>query len=426
MPSKPKPKPPKPTYTFVMPDLAGLSKEEVIQLAVNAVRASWNDDTNTYILSLRQAAIKFNIPHATLTARFNGRSTRQQARESQRRLTRSQEDVLSEWLCSRARRAIPVTPQGLSEIVSCLVGEAFGASWTNRYLNHHPELRTRYTQSLEKCRASNVNPAIISEFFDVFTSVVKEFNIQPNRLFNMDEKGVQLGIGKKVVAIVDRDLKTAYHLEDGNREMVTVIECVCADGTVIHPNVIFKGKTRALEWGKENACNARYFFFLVNVAFTDQSCSISISERGWTDQELGYYWLKHDFDPATRPCALDPITKELRHWRLLVLDGHNSHCTFQFCQCYNLVRPYFIFLFFLASHLAPIYYLARDSSRALITCFDYLIFLYAYVSCLVSTPVSSPVSTPVSTPVSPFSHCSFHLFCDSLASCTLLYILELF
>src|SRR5271155_4817223 len=53
--------------------------------------------------------------------------------------------------------------------------------------------------------------------------------------------------------------------------------------------------------------------------------SISISPNGWTDQELGSSWLKSDFDPATR-------NKAAGQYRLLILDGHNSHCTFKFCK----------------------------------------------------------------------------------------------
>jgi DDE superfamily endonuclease len=53
--------------------------------------------------------------------------------------------------------------------------------------------------------------------------------------------------------------------------------------------------------------------------------SISISPNGWTDQELGIAWLRNDFDPATRD-------KAAGQYRLLILDGHNSHCTFSFCN----------------------------------------------------------------------------------------------
>jgi hypothetical protein len=53
-------------------------------------------------------------------------------------------------------------------------------------------------------------------------------------------------------------------------------------------------------------------------------CSISVSPNGWTDQELGLAWLERDFDPATCEKAGDA-------YRLLILDGHKSHCTYHFC-----------------------------------------------------------------------------------------------
>lgn len=33
----------------------------------------------------------------------------------------------------------------------------------------------------------------------------------------------------------------AYQVEDGNRELVTIIKAVCADGLAIAPSVVFKG-----------------------------------------------------------------------------------------------------------------------------------------------------------------------------------------
>jgi len=47
----------------------------------------------------------------------------------------------------------------------------------------------------------------------------------------MDKKGVQLGIGAKVAAIIDRNQAAVYSVEDGNWELVTVIKAVCANGT---------------------------------------------------------------------------------------------------------------------------------------------------------------------------------------------------
>lgn len=89
----------------------------------------------------------------------------------------------------------------------------------------------------------------------------------------MDEKGIQLGIGKRVLALTDRDQKSVQQVENGNRELLTIIECVCADGTVIRPAVIFQAKRRKAEWGRHNPCQARYdidsvFLFYELTSFT--------------------------------------------------------------------------------------------------------------------------------------------------------------
>ena len=57
-----------------------------------------------------------------------------------------------------------------------------------------------------------------------------------------------------------------------------------------------------------------------------EHCSISVSPKGWTDQELGSTWLEHDFEPETA------ARNTSNGYRLLILDGHNSHCTYRFCK----------------------------------------------------------------------------------------------
>ena len=70
--------------------------------------------------------------------------------------------------------------------------------------------------------------------------------------------------------------------------------------------------------------------------------SISHSAKGWTDQELGEMWIMKDFEPAT---AVWNITGG---YRLLILDGHNSHCTYRFCK---FVANHNIIVICLPSHM---------------------------------------------------------------------------
>lgn len=76
-------------------------------------------------------------------------------------------------------------------------------------------------------------------------------------IYNADEKGIQLGVGKSVSTIVDRTQKNVQQVENGNRKMVTIIETVSADGLALRSSVIFQGKRHILEWGKNNPSNAR-------------------------------------------------------------------------------------------------------------------------------------------------------------------------
>ena len=55
----------------------------------------------------------------------------------------------------------------------------------------------------------------------------------------MDEKGVQLGVGGRVRVLIDRKQKTPYLVKNGNRELVTIIETMCADGTALPPSVMY-------------------------------------------------------------------------------------------------------------------------------------------------------------------------------------------
>jgi hypothetical protein len=233
-------------------DILALPQEERIQLAIDAIA-----DTG---LSMRKAADTYAVPRTTLRSRMNGLRTRAEAHIEQQTLSPAEEDVLVKWAKVQGRRGIPMTYSTLTKYASEISGTLIGESWPKRFLARHKDLKVKATTGLEKCRAKALNPTAVRGFYDILGEVVAEFNIDPENIWNMDEKGIQLGIGAKVAAIVDRDQATVYSVEDGNRELVTIIEAVCADGTVLIPSVIFQGARRNLEWGRpeNNPSSARY------------------------------------------------------------------------------------------------------------------------------------------------------------------------
>ena len=64
----------------------------------------------------------------------------------------------------------------------------------------------------------------------------------------MNEKGIMMGLIRKVRVIVSKYDKKIYMAQPGNREWVSLIECISLDGHWIRPWVIFKAKQDQKAW----------------------------------------------------------------------------------------------------------------------------------------------------------------------------------
>lgn len=126
----------------------------------------------------------------------------------------------------------------------------------------------------------------------------------------MDETGIQLGQATGAKVIVPARCKYQFVTQDGNRENVTVVECIGASGTVLPPLVIFKGTYHQWGWYDNSV---------------PQDWVIGISPKGWTDETLSLEWLQRIFDIQTEPTKED-------QYRLLLVDGHSSHISWEFIE----------------------------------------------------------------------------------------------
>lgn len=155
------------------------------------------------------------------------------------------------------RRGFPLSLPTIGAYASEIVGAPVGATWPKRFMERNPDLKVKWASKLEECRARALNPVAVHEYFTLLRETIEGYDIKPQNIYNMDEKGIQLGVGEKIKAIVDRDQKAVQNIHSGNRDLVTIIECICADGTVLHPSVVFEGPHRDLKWGANNPCEAR-------------------------------------------------------------------------------------------------------------------------------------------------------------------------
>ena len=68
----------------------------------------------------------------------------------------------------------------------------------------------------------------------------------------MDETGFGIGTSQSSHVVVDTTLKTRYKLEPGCQEWVSVVECICVDGSTIPPLIIFKELSVSRSWIPDN------------------------------------------------------------------------------------------------------------------------------------------------------------------------------
>ncbi|KAF1974660.1 hypothetical protein BU23DRAFT_461208 [Bimuria novae-zelandiae CBS 107.79] len=68
-------------------------------------------------------------------------------------------------------------------------------------------------------------------------------NTDPNT-YNIDEKGFMIGITSRLKRIFDRPLWEAHAvrpaIQDGNRDWISLIACICADGTALDLALIYR------------------------------------------------------------------------------------------------------------------------------------------------------------------------------------------
>ena len=101
----------------------------------------------------------------------------------------------------------------------------------------------------------------------------------------MNESGFNVGVIQVGRRVMDSTCNINYRKEPGQQEWVTILECICMDGTAISPLVIFKGEKLYSEW--------------IIPANPKEDWRFACSRKGWTNDDIGLEWLCRCFEPET-------------------------------------------------------------------------------------------------------------------------------
>jgi hypothetical protein len=149
-------------------------------------------------------------------------------------------------------------------------------------------LKAISARRIDAARLKESSQEVILNWLTTVKQILKDNEILPENVYNMDESGFYIGSMQAGCVIVDSMCNSTFQAQSGQQEWVTVVECICGDGTSIPPLVIFKGEKISSDW--------------VIPANIQEEWRFSCSLKGWTSNIHGLK-LRRCFEPATRQKA---------------------------------------------------------------------------------------------------------------------------
>jgi hypothetical protein len=292
------------------------SNEARILLALQALQNDQN-------LSLRRASGIYKVPFETLRRRQNGIQSRRDSGPNSRRLSDLEEQTIVQFILDLDSRGFPSRIRFVEEMANSLLADRdaspVGKRWAHNFIKRQPELKTRIFRRYDYQRAKCEDPTIIRGWFRLVQNTIAKYSIQPGDTWNFDETGFMMGLIQSGMVVTGSERQgRPKSVQPGNREWITAIPAINAEGQSIPPFIIGSGQYHLANWYRESNLPGDWV--------------IATSQNGWTNNELGLEWLKH-FDRST-------AKRSVSLYRLLILDGHESHHSVDFeryCQDHKII-----------------------------------------------------------------------------------------
>lgn len=237
-----------------------------------------------------------------MSHRVNGRQSRRESLEDKQALSPAEEEELVRWISKLTTTGFSPKPRLVKQMaesirdrrarrvndesITLVQYPPLGKFWLKSFLGRHPQCETVVAKRIEKAKIEGTTPERLQKWFDAYQrEVVDDPNVRESNVYNMDESGFSIGAIKAGKVVIDKELRSRFQAEPGREEWVTVIECICADGTSISSYVIFKGKDINTKWIPDNVPHI---------------WRVGIGANGWTSHKHSMEWVRKVFEPETR------------------------------------------------------------------------------------------------------------------------------
>ena len=232
-------------YPIMADAFANLAKADRIEKAVNACR----QDSR---LTARKAAKIFNIHHSTIGQRLKELvEPRKLINQAQQLLTPVEERTIVKFVIQYYKWGLPLGLKQIRQFATEILLRkrpqpqgsmpSIGKNWHSRLIARNPQIKRVIARGLDRTRASvMLKVEIFTQFFELLSSLRQQYNIQPQDIYNMDEKGFYIGAIQRSHVLILVAEREAFLRQDGNREWVSIIESISDIVEALPSSIIFK------------------------------------------------------------------------------------------------------------------------------------------------------------------------------------------
>lgn len=253
--------------------------EEQLQLALDSL----SEQTKP---NISKTAQEFAVPMHQLRRRWQGGKSLFQRQPNGRKLNPIQEQALCDYIdyfdavgASINCRQIAIAADSILEedhTDSTTPPPQISDHWLKHFLKHNPKYYVRRRRALDVERASALDKTVVERWFQDYQHVVTEHGICHQDIYNFDETGFQIGVGRDQFIITRHPKKKLFNGSVTNHESVTVLEAVSADGFTCPPLIILSAKQALLRW--------------FDTIQEDEH--IAVTDTGYINDTLAYQWIQ--------------------------------------------------------------------------------------------------------------------------------------